>query len=169
MATSDTLESDASQPKYRNPGIGGFAGDMKDRLLGKGYFRKDASTTSSAKADARDLHKGDRAKNPDAYAKGGAVPNRPKPALTMNAFEQSKFDKDSRAAPEGSPADRTRDKKLMAAENRKRGYADGGFIIPPATINKSLASFGVGSSTDANDAAGGPTRVRRGYGKARGA
>ena len=167
MATSDTLESDASQPKYRNPGIGGFVGDVKDRLLGKGYFRKDASPTGSAKADAGDLHKGDRAKNPDAYKAGGAVKSGPK--LTMNAFEQSKYDKDSRAAPEGSKADIAKDKVQMARENRKRGYADGGFIIPPATVKKSLASFGVGSSTDASDAAGGPTRVRRGYGKARGA
>ena len=168
MATADNLESDARQPKYRDPGIVGFVGDVKDRLLGKGYFRKDPSATGATKA-AGDLHKGDRAKNPDAYAKGGAVPNRPKPALTMNAFEQSKYDKDRRSEPEGSPADMARDKRQMAAENRKRGYADGGFIIPEATVKKSLATFGVGSSTDASDAAGGPTRVRRGYGKARGA
>ena len=161
---ADDLETTA-----RRMGSRSFGGYAADRLMGRADFRKDASTTASAKADTGDLHKGDRAKNPDAYAKGGAVPNRPKPKLTMNAFEQSKYDKDRRSEPEGSPADIARDKRQMAAENRKRGYADGGFIIPEATVKKSLATFGVGSSTDASDAAGGPTRVRRGYGKARGA
>ena len=39
---------------------------------------------------------------------------------TMKAFERSKFDKDSKKAPEGSPADKKLDKKQFAALKSKK-------------------------------------------------
>ena len=54
---------------------------------------------------------------------------------------------------EDSPADNAMDKKGLAQANRKRGFASGGVVI----------------TTNAMDAAGGPAKSKRGYGKARGA
>ena len=73
------------------------------------------------------------------YAKGGPV----KPKLTMKDFEDS-------------PADNAMDKKGLAQANRKRGFASGGIV-------------GYTPTTQANSAAGGTAKSKRGYGKARGA
>lgn len=38
--------------------------------------------------------------------------------MTMKQFEKSRFDKDTKKAPEGSKADRARDKKQLARANK---------------------------------------------------
>ena len=40
--------------------------------------------------------------------------------MTAKQFEKSRFDKDTKAAPEGSKADKARDKKQMARANKGR-------------------------------------------------
>ncbi len=60
------------------------------------------------------------------YAHGGSVHAGPK--LTMSAFEQSVYDADVPWAEEGSPLDAQMDKFQLDAENRARGYADGGEV-----------------------------------------
>lgn len=43
-----------------------------------------------------------------------------KKKMSMKFFEKSSFDKDTKKAPEGSKADMARDKKQLAAVNRKK-------------------------------------------------
>lgn len=48
--------------------------------------------------------------------------------MTMKAFEKSKFDKEKPGEKEGSKADIARDKKQLAAVNKKRGFKNGGKV-----------------------------------------
>lgn len=145
MASSDTADADAKRASTR-----GFGGYLLDRATGRADFRKDSTPAQGANASPLGVNKTRRQGVTDeAYAKGGSV----KSKLTMKTFEQSKYDKDTPDAPEGSAKDMAKDRKQMAAENRKRGFASGGMVL----------------NTDKTDAGGGPVKSRRGYGKARGA
>lgn len=46
--------------------------------------------------------------------------------MTMKQFEKSKYDKEKPGEKEGSRADMARDKKQLAAVNKKRGFPFGG-------------------------------------------
>ena len=48
--------------------------------------------------------------------------------MTMKTFEKSKFDKEKPGEKEGSKADLSRDKKQLAAVNKKRGFKNGGKV-----------------------------------------
>ena len=47
-------------------------------------------------------------------------PMKPPMKMSMKTFESSKFDKEAKGEPEGSKADKARDKKQLAAVNKKR-------------------------------------------------